>query len=405
MYFLPVHDAAGCSKIEDLKKTIEDLVAWMESEDLKSYDPFDLQSTKLVMMLSGILPGKVMQFGLYPLKRFPSLYHPFVARKKAATSSAIYASACWLMGWNGKAEKELDWLESHACTGYSGFCWGLPFDWMMRKDVIAKVGTPYSTIIIYMVDAFLLGYKATGKKKYLDIALSTANFFEKDLKRTFDDGDSVCLSYSPMDDLRVTNVNSYAAANLYTVYNYTKDENIRNLADKLIRFVISEQNENGSWNYFCRLEKRENWIDSLHQCYIMENLYRCYLVNNDKKILDSVEMSFEYFIHNFITEDGLISKYPVNQKFLIGTRYELMDIAESITLFSLLKKKEYAEPALETLAKRFRIPGKPYYYSYLVGGEGTTTPFIRWGEAQALYALAFYQATFFSNKSMRDIIL
>jgi len=376
----------------------------MESENLRSFDPFDLQSEKLVIKLSGFLPEKVLQVGLYPLKRFPLLYHPFITKKKAATSSALYASACWMMGWNVKAEKELGWLEAHACAGYSGFCWGLPFDWMMRKDVIAKVGTPYSTIIIYMVDAFLRGYKITGNKKYLDIALSTANFFERDLTRTFDDGHRICLSYSPLDDLRVINVNSYAAANLYTVYNYTKEENLRILADKLIQFVVSEQNPDGSWNYFSRLEKRENWIDSLHQCYIMENLFRCYLVNNDSKILNSVEKSLDFFIENFITKDGLISKYPINQKFFMGTRYELMDIAESITLFSLLNLKEYADNVLETLFGKFRIPGKPFFYSYLVGGKGTTTPFIRWGEAQVLYSLAFYQTTFLNNKTMRDRI-
>jgi hypothetical protein len=368
--------------MKDLEKIIGDLATWMESENLQSYDPYDLESTKFVMTLSGILPGKIVRAGLIPLKKFPSLYHPFVTRTKAATSSALYASTCFMMGWNEKAEKELGWLENHACKGYSGYCWGLPFDWRMGNSVVARQGTPYSTIIIYMTDAFLAGYEITGNQKYLSIAESTADFFMTDLKRTYEDQERICLSYSPLDNFQIINVNSYSAANLYTIFKLTHNDKYRMLADKLINYILAEQNNDGSWYYWSKNHLKNKSIDSLHQCYIMENLYRCYLINHDPEIIKSIERAFDHFVKNYY-DAGKISKNPMDKHYA-----ELIDAAESIILFNLLKKRNHLEETLSTTIERFSMKGKPYFYSAISDNKKDKIPYIRWGQSQLLYALA-----------------
>lgn len=357
---------------------------WMESENLQSYDPYDLESTRLVMKLSGIIPGKIIRAGLNPLKRFPAIYHPFVAKKKAATSSALYASACLMMGWNEKAEKELGWLETHACKGYSGYCWGLPFDWRMGNSVIARQGTPFSTITIYMTDAFLAGYEKTGNRKYLSIAESTAEFFVNDLKRTYEDEDKICLSYSPLDNFQIINVNSYGAANLYSIFRFTNNNQYRTMAEKLINYILDEQNDDGSWNYWSKNHVDNKTVDSLHQCYIMENLFRCYLINKDQRISKSIEHSLIFFIEKYYNS-GEISKNPGDKHY-----GELIDAAEAIILFSLLKKRDFLEETLSKTIERFGIRDSPFFYSAISDDKKDKTPYTRWGQSQILFALSDY---------------
>jgi hypothetical protein len=302
-------------------------------------------------------------------------------------------------------QENLSWLEENKSEGYSGACWGLPFNWYLPGSIIAGINTPCSTILIYMLDAFLLCHKLTGNGRYKDVAISIADFLVGDLNKDTIDEETICSSYTPLDNFHVINVNSYVAATLYTISNYRKDNSLIEYSDKLINYVLKEQNEDGSWYYWGAQDRTKDIVDSLHQCYIIENLYRCYLINRDKRIYDSIKKGLDYFTEN-IYSNGQIKKFT-DEKYR-DYPLELIDHAEAIIMFTMLSNdyntKEYAEKTLNYVFHKFKIKNKSYFYSYIVKSIPKGIPYIRWGESQILYALSFYYCVFIKRLNIKELL-
>ena len=53
-------------------------------------------------------------------------------------------------------------------------------------------------------------------------------------------------------------------------YYITKNKKSKSLAEKVINYVISYQNDDGSWHY--SLAKKGRWIDSYHSGYVLDCL-------------------------------------------------------------------------------------------------------------------------------------
>jgi hypothetical protein len=385
---------------------IEKFAEWMYDQDLTSRDPFDIQSTKTAHSTAKFVKKypafeKIKGIAQQLNQKHPKIIKLFIKRKKSATSVALFASSSFILHeltnnikWKKRGIEAVLWLEENSSKGYSGYCWGLPFDWQMSDSIFAKAGTPYSTIIIYMTDAFISAYNRTGDQRYLDIALSSADFFIKDLPRTYEDENSICMSYSPLDRFRVVNVNSYAAVNLYITYSYTNILLYKTVADKLIQFVLDEQNPDGSWYYWAKSMPINQVIDSLHQCYIIQNLYRCYLINKSEKVKKAIVNGLTFFQENFY-DNGKITKYPMSKNNHKDTSIvELIDAAEALNMFTMLQNsfdtKKLTDETLDYAIKHFTIPGKNYYYSSILKGVKLDQNYIRWGESQMLNALCKY---------------
>jgi hypothetical protein len=125
--------------------------------------------------------------------------------------------------WLSKARSLAEDLLSYSIPGYSGHCWGYPFDWQNNKGLWRK-NTPFITCTPYCFEAFLNLYDATGEERYLDIAASIARFVESDLKDTPAGVDASAASYSPHDDSKVVNASAYRAYVLFEAVHRIKPE-------------------------------------------------------------------------------------------------------------------------------------------------------------------------------------
>ena len=379
-----------------------DLMKFMENVDFYSYDWYDVWATRIgkrtqKIRYSGSIYKKHLILPLFlPLyligKYAPELVQPFARKTRAATSMGLVAQSyfmlCKLMKKNeylSKGKRVLEWLIDNQSTGYSGACWGLPFDWQLAKGVLAKRGTPCSTIMTYIMDAFLEGYELTSNESYRDILISCGDFLVNDLNYEKIGEDITCASYTPLDMFHIINSNSFVAAALYKIYGLAGDKNLRRLADKLINYVLTEQNEDGSWYYWGSQERLHKGIDSLHQCYIIENLFYCYKMNKNEDVKKSIDKAIEYFKSNFFTDDFLVSKFPRSPNYL-----ELIDQAESIIMFIALRKLSLAENIIESTIKCFRVKDKPYFYSAITKVRKVRVPYIRWGHSQMIHAFLSY---------------
>ena len=82
--------------------------------------------------------------------------------------------------------------------GYSGACWGYNFDWQARRLFLFPKYTPTVVATNFCATALMDAYEVTGNKRYLDVALTAADFVIKDLHRTkLNDG--FLFSYSPLE--------------------------------------------------------------------------------------------------------------------------------------------------------------------------------------------------------------
>jgi hypothetical protein len=393
----------------------------MENERFKSYDYFDVKTSPIGLWFErhnqSIL--KIPYLGL----NYLDYYHPNFMRMQtkktiSATTIALYTTSQFLryqqtgdQKFIGKGVRQLQWLENNASRGYSGYCWGLPFPWQLPQGLLVQSSTPCSTIIIYMLDAFLHGFKVTDNAEYLDAAVSTAEFFLNDLNVHTCDDDSICLSYTPLDSFQVINVNAYAAATLYTIYQFNRDQDLKDYADRLIQFVLNEQNEDGSWYYWAENQRKNYIIDSLHQCYIIENLYRCHRINQNPQIISSVKRALNFFRAHFLQGGKILKRrdekgkiFGINMSFPV----ELIDHAESLKMFTLLKDDFYTNREMEQVfdycMNVFKIPGKPYFYSYIINERKFDIPYMRWGQSQILHALTLYYSKKHFHFDYYDII-
>ena len=157
--------------------------------------------------------------------------------------------------------------------------------------------------------------------------------------------------------------------------------------------MLTEQNEDGSWYYWGSQERLHKGIDSLHQCYIIENLFYCYKINKNREVKKSIDKGIEYFERSFPRDDFLISKFPNSPNYL-----ELIDQAESISMFIALGKLLVAQKIIESTFRYFKVKDKPYFYSAIANVRKIKVPYIRWGHSQMLLALLL----FLSNVKNRD---
>lgn len=363
--------------INDVYEIARKLTLYMKKCNLKSFDPYDMP----------YIPCNVNLYDFYNWrKQHPTLSKFITLKTKASITSAMFADTCFSLylydndeKWIKYGKEELEWLiKNKSIYGYS---WGLPFDWNMgNNDCLAKSGTPFSTLSIYMLDAFLNYKKISGDTNYDDVISYIPDLFTKHLKQ-IKTIDTMILSYSPIDELYANNVNSYAAATLCLVQ-HTTGEIYNDHIHMLLNSLIEEQHEDGSWEYYTKHQNRTGCIDSLHQIYILQNLERCYRLGKYTKLKIPIQRGMKFVEDNFITEDNNVKKF-VND----GQEYELIDIAELIYLYIIRKDIKKSYIFMNSLIKTFKIfEDAPHFISKI----GVDIPFFRWGISQTLHTMGEY---------------
>jgi hypothetical protein len=389
-----------------LLNRINNLGRWLDDNKLYGNDPCDficnnfLGDVERLKKRCGI--GILDRYSVYSVENyFPRAARIFIKKHKSAVSSALFVDGLLNMDDCRSDKKntnviarELDWIAKNRCKRYRGYSWGLPFDWVMGDDgkgngILAKEGTPYSTLSIYPVNAFIHAEQSGVLPDYYSsVAKESKYLFTHYLKRRAMTPNSISLSYSPLDDFYIVNVNSYAAATL------CKIGEEYDLARCLIQYVLDEQLPDGSWNYWGRVEtNRQPCVDSLHQVYIMQNLLTCYNILKLPEIKQSIVRGLEFFVDNFI-ENGLILKFPRRYKDIYVEEHELIDISESLSLFIEIvemfpKYSEWVDIFLTSILTAYSSNNK-YLRTKIDPKNGVDIPFIRWGQSQAFFAMTKY---------------
>jgi hypothetical protein len=383
----------------NIEQSVCRFLAWLQGYGFESYDQFDFWGSEVgvkgkQIFLKNRIAGAPIVGPLQILESFlPASRRLFAKPKRFAIGDAHFAMGFMnLFRYEGKDEyiekaKEIgDHLVRSATVTQNGLGWGYPYVWVTESAIYQK-GTPFITVTPYCFYAFLRLYDLAGDKTYLTAAEKAARFAAYDMNESeLSDMEAAC-SYSPMDHGKVINANAYRSAMLLKAYELFGVEDYREKAKRNIRFVLKNQNSDGSWFY----SPDSRFIDNFHTCFVLKNLYKAYAICKDPDILNAVKDGYAYYRKLLFRADNTPIhfariRYPKFRKI------EMYDYAEGISLGVLLKDAipgalEFAEILAHDLITKFQLPDGHFVTRTTTLGTKNKIPYLRWPQAQVFCAL------------------
>ncbi len=269
---------------------------------------------------------------------------------------------------------------------YHGACWGYNFDWQARRLFLFPKYTPTVVATNFCATALMEAYEITGNKKYLEIALSSANFVIKDLHRT-PYKDDFLFSYSPLPgNDTVFNASLLGARLLSFCYHYTHKEEYRILAAQTIKACCEGQREDGAWVYGMLPVQR--WVDSFHTGYNLDALIAYQELTGDESFKHYIEKGFDYYINHFFEPDGT-PKYYDNQIYPIDIHCPGQLFVTLSRLYKLDEYRDLTEKVMQWTIHNMQDK-KGYFYYQLKPGINSKISYMRWSNAFMFNAMSHH---------------
>lgn len=374
----------------DITPVLSKLRAYVEQRDFAGVDPYDALNSPIVRVLSGGSKyGRIAW--TQALRRSPIDVRRLLMIKPSHNPKGI---GLFMGGYARlyRSEPNLDCLANMGrlydlllitrSAGCSGNGWGYNFDWQSRAFYAPK-GTPTIVNSSFVGHALLDAWEATGQSRFLDLAVPVSDFILSDLNRTAV-GDSICFSYTPNDSTAVHNANLLGASLLIRLHRITGGRELRDLALAALKYSMRCQKEDGSWFY--AEAKAQRWVDSFHTGFNLTAIRYFLEQGEGGEYSEAYQRGISFYKEAFFLEDGT-PKYYHDRVFPIDIHAPM----EAIAFLSGLG--ESSGPLVEkilawTLANLWDSAG--YFYFRRSTRMVNRIPYIRWGQAWALFALAEY---------------
>jgi len=379
--------------MKQFETAYQELLTWCRARNFAGYDPFDGLNSRLFQStpLARIPTARLIWTQI--LKRSPLNLRPFllVPKQRNAKGIALFALAALadyrrnrLSKKELEARKLLDALIEMRIRGYSGAAWGYNFDWQSR-NFFAPLGTPTIVPTAFAVRALSEGYEVLSDRRYLEFAKSACDFIVHDLA-TSEGRDGLCFSYVPTARTRIWNASLLAAEALARVGQLRQEEEYSNLAKAAARYVVQQQNPDGSWSYGDNPDQA--WIDNFHTAYILYSLSKIIEAGQPGgEFSEALEHGYRFWRDRFFLADGW-PKYYDDRPFPADAHATASAIVTFLEFTNsdgnaLAQAKVIASWAIENLRAR-----EGYFFYQRRRFFAVKTPHIRWTQAWMLYALA-----------------
>ena len=368
----------------------------------RGYDPYDVWGTRYGVFARRLyyrksLLGLPLIAPVLALEVLcPQARALFVSKQRFATADAQLALAFLNLYAATQDKACLDKaiglcrdLAASSIPGYSGLCWGYPFDWQHSQGFWKK-NTPFITATPYCFEAFLGLFDATGDASFLSLAASVAQFVHKDLRETPTSADAAAGSYSPIDNSKVINASAYRAMVLFEAAGRFGNEEYRRAAERNLNFILQTQRADGAWLYTMD-EGAKQFVDHFHTCFVLKNLHKLNRRLQRTAVTEAIARGFGYYRERLFTPDGLPKQFAIKPRTRI-VRLEMYDFAEAITLGCLLREETpeafvMAQKLGGLVCRQFQLPDGHFLTRLYVGGMKHAFPYLRWPQAQLFYAL------------------
>jgi len=373
----------------DLFQTAHDqLFAWCQEHDFAGHDPFDALNSRLFQATPFAQSRNARLIFTQAVKRSPADLRALmrVPAERNAKGIALFTLAQIANHRRVRTEESeagvrefISGLLAMKVDGYRGACWGYNFDWQSR-NFFAPRGTPTIVPTAFAARALI----EAGHD--LQEARSVCEFIMNDLPRTVDTESEVCFSYAPNTNTRIFNASLLAAEVLASVGNQTGEQELIGLAYRAARYVVNNQQPNGSWLY--GTDPKQSWIDNFHTAYILFSLKRITNILIRKNELEpALERGYQYWKNTFFLADG----WP---KYYDHELYPADAHAAASAIVTFLECRELDDDAL-TLAQKvanWTIQNlrdrRGFFYYQRRRFYTVRKPYMRWTQAWMLYALS-----------------
>lgn len=376
-------------------KAFNNLISYCEKENFKGWDPYDglnswlIQKTPLgksrFLRLAWIQLFKLNPINLRPLFGIKKEYNP-------KGLGLFLIGYCNLYTKTNKKEylDKIRFISNEILQlqtkGYSGACWGYNFDWQARAFFQPKY-TPTVVATSFIVEALFQAYKITRDIKLIETASSASHFILKDLNKTHDEQGNYTLSYSPIDKTQVFNAGLLGAKTLALIYEHTNEDYLLNEAKKIVDYVCSKQNQDGSWAYGTL--PFHQWVDNFHTGYNLECIYIYQKISGDLTYQKNIDKGLDYYLNNFFTEEG-ISKYYNDKIFPVDIHAPAQLLVTLAKMDILEEHKGLAEKVIRWTINNMQSQ-QGYFYYQKRRILSSKIPYIRWAQSWMFYALSYYE--------------
>jgi len=328
----------------------------------------------------------------------PSARALFWKKQRLPIADAHYAMGFALLAriygedkYYRRAVHFLNVLEETRCPNYEDYCWGYPFSWETRYGTF-KEGTPLITTVPYVYEAFSAVYAIDADPKWFRIMQSIANHAFKAYRdmQTGPDAASCGYTPSPNDPCGVINASAYRAFLLTKAAIELSEPRYLETAKTNLNFVLSAQNEDGSWYY--AVDGIRDFIDHFHTCFILKALIKIDNLTGTRHNARAIERGVSYYVKNLVDGDGLPIPFSRRPRLTVYKR-ELYDYAECINLGTLLLGQfEELEKILsiavkDVFARWKKLNGSFRSRELLIGWDNV--PMHRWAQSQMFRSLCF----------------
>ena len=384
----PARREDGLAKV---RETTLKLLSYCEANDWAGYDPYDALNSRLFSLLP-FLNFKPFRLVLTQgLKRSPVNLRPLllIPRTHNAKGLALFLPALLKLSRLGLLEEPglvgrmADRLVALRSGDSPYWCWGYNFAWQTRGVLVPR-SSPNIICTTFAANALLDVYETSGESRFLDMAVSAAEFILKVLYSE-DSGSDACFSYTPLGRSQVHNANLLGAAFLCRVSKETGDKSWLEPALKATRFSVSKQYGDGAWDYGELPTQR--WKDNFHTGF---NLCALRAIGRNAETTEferSIRRGLEYYLKHFFEPDGA-PKYFHNRTYPI----DVHSVAQSIITLLAFKDLDEENVALAGRVFRWAMANmwndRGYFYFQKLPHYTVKIPYMRWGQAWMLLALA-----------------
>ena len=393
----------------DVLTSFTKLKEYCEAESFKGWDPYDGLNSRMFQLLPFFKRSALCRLiVIQGFKRNPINLRRIALVPKQYNAKGIglflqgYCNLYRLvsikpelssvLGTKDKIVKQIRQLaelliELRSRGNYHGACWGYNFDWQARRLFLFPKGTPTVVATNFCATALMEAYEITGEQRYLDIALSAAEFVVHDLNRTEYKG-GFLFSYSPLSgNDTVFNASLLGSRLLSYCYRYTGNETYRDLARQSVEACCSGQHDNGAWVY--GMLPVQNWVDSFHTGYNLDALIAYKENTGDSSFDKYIDAGFSYYISNFFDSDGM-PKYYDNSTFPIDIHCPGQLFVTLSRLHKMADHKDLADKVLNWTIKNMQNSKKGYFYYQLKPGISSKISYMRWSNAFMFCSLSYY---------------
>ena len=386
---------------------------WISANGWAGYDPYDIRGQDWYVRLFGgeawlfrklraalaIIESECPPVGLRKILRIRKRINP----KALGLIAGAYLTRWETTGdpsYREKAEAALAWLAANHCDVYPGVSWGYPFHWQSR--IFIPRGTPSVVVTATVGEAWLHHYERTQSVESLDIAKQIAGFFVNGLNRPVDTADRLCFSYTPLDHFKVHNANLFAAAFLARLGALVGNEEYRDLALRAVGYTLSEQNADGSFYYWG--SEPPTTIDHYHTGFVLRNLDTVRRATSTDSIAGPLARGYAFYVEQLFTAEGVPKFFP-DRLYPI----DIHSCAEALLCLCQFGKEFGGLSRLATVfaltQERMRTVDGWYVAAIRRKRDRElllTVPYIRWGQAWMLLALARLHASLRRSPAMHE---